>query len=151
MKLFKTGREKSTRRIPQIAPASALDVTNFQESSLSISAEISRPTLSAGPFSERESRLRVTISNAGEKQLENLSIVAIAPEGSLLVDPGILFGTTRRHVRLPRLAPSKSVTYKLGIRAQDGFTSGVLAIEVHENSVPSSNQHFQLKVGLSTI
>lgn len=150
MKLFKRESSKTSSAIPQICPTSILDVSAFQESTISVSAEISRHPLASGPFSNRESRLRVKITNEGEKEIENLSVEAIAPEGTLLVDPGILFGTTRRHVRLPRLLPTKSVTYKLGIRAREGFSSGVLAIEIRENFMHSRNSHFQVSVGLTS-
>jgi len=150
MKLFKIDSKKSKVKIPQIAPTSTLDVSAFQDSTISVSAEIIRHPLASGPFSNRESRLRVKITNEGEKEIENLSVEAIAPEGTLLVDPGILFGTTRRHVRLPLLLPTKSVTYKLGIRAREGFSSGVLAIEIRENFMHSQNSQFQVKIGLTS-
>jgi hypothetical protein len=150
MKMLKTQAKKSKTKIPQISPTSTLDVSAFQESTISVSAEIIRHPLASGPFSNRESRLRVKITNEGEKEIENLSVEAIAPEGTLLVDPGILFGTTRRHVRLPRLLPTKSVTYKLGIRAREGFSSGILAIEIRENFMHSRNSQFQVKIGLTS-
>jgi hypothetical protein len=150
MKLFNGSAQKSKVKIPQLSPTSTIDVSAFQESTISVAAEIIRHPLAAGPFSNRESRLRVKITNEGEKEIENLSVEAIAPEGTLLVDPGILFGTTRRHVRLPRLLPTKSVTYKLGIRAREGFSSGVLAIEIRENFIHSRNSQFQVKIGLSS-
>jgi dihydropteroate synthase len=150
MKIFKRESSDTKTRIPQIAPTSSLDVSAFQESTISVSAEIIRHPLASGPFSNRESRLRVKITNEGEKEIENLSVEAIAPEGTLLVDPGILFGTTRRHVRLPRLLPTKSVTYKLGIRAREGFSSGVLVIEIRENFMHSRNSQFQVKIGLTS-
>ena len=150
MKILKAQSKKVKSKIPQLSPISALDVSAFQESTISVSAEIIRHPLASGPFSNRESRLRVKITNEGEKEIENLSVEAIAPEGTLLVDPGILFGTTRRHVRLPRLLPTKSVTYKLGIRAREGFSSGVLSIEIRENFMHSRNSHFQVKIGLSS-
>jgi hypothetical protein len=150
MKMFRTETKRAKAKIPQIAPTSSLDVSAFQESTISVSAEVIRHPLATGPFSNRESRLRVKITNEGEKEIENLSVEAIAPEGTLLVDPGILFGTTRRHVRLPRLLPTKSVTYKLGIRAREGFSSGVLTIEIRENFMHSRNSHFQVKIGLTS-
>jgi len=147
MKLIR--REKQRTQIPQISPTSTFDISAFQDSKISVAAEIIRHPLASGPFSQRESKLKVTITNEGEAEIENLSIEAIAPDGTQLVDPGILFGTTRRHVRLPRLLPSKSVTYKLGIRAREGFSSGVLAIEVRENFIHSRNSQFQVKIGLT--
>ena len=150
MKLFSGSTPKVKAKIPQLSPTSTLDVSAFQESTISVAAEIIRHPLAAGPFSNRESRLRVKITNEGEKEIENLSVEAIAPDGTLLVDPGILFGTTRRHVRLPRLLPSKSVTYKLGIRARDGFSSGVLSIEIKENNIHSKNSEFKVKIGLTS-
>jgi dihydropteroate synthase len=147
MKLIR--REKQRTQIPQISPTSTFDISAFQDSKISVAAEIIRHPLASGPFSQRESKLKVTITNEGEAEIENLSIEAIAPDGTQLVDPGILFGTTRRHVRLPRLLPSKSVTYKLGIRAREGFSSGVLVIEVRENFIHSRNSQFQIKIGLT--
>jgi hypothetical protein len=150
MKLFKSESKQSKVKIPQISPTSTLDVSAFQESTISVAAEVIRHPLAASPFSNRESRRRVKITNEGEKEIENLSVEAVAPEGTLLVDPGILFGTTRRHVRLPRLLPTKSVTYKLGIRAREGFSSGVLAIEVRDNFMQSQNSQFLVKIGLTS-
>jgi hypothetical protein len=150
MKLFRSDSKRDKAQIPQISPTSTLDVSAFQDSTISVSAEIMRHPLASGPFSNRESRLRVKITNEGENEIENLSVEAIAPDGTLLVDPGILFGTTQRHVRLPRLLPTKSVTYKLGIRAREGFTSGVLSIEIRENFMHSANSHFQVKIGLTS-
>jgi hypothetical protein len=150
MKLFSGSTPKVKAKVHQLSPTSTRDVSAFQESTISVAAEIIRHPLAASPFSNRESRLRVKITNEGEKEIENLSVQAIAPDGTLLVDPGILFGTTRRHVRLPRLLPSKSVTYKLGIRARDGFTSGVLSIEIKENNIHSKNSEFKVKIGLTS-
>jgi hypothetical protein len=148
MKLFTSKKPSTKQQVPQLLPASTLDVYSFQDTTLSVSAEVTRHPLASGPFSGRESRLRVRIENAGETEVENLSVEAIAPEGTLLVDPGILFGTTRRHVRLPRLLPGKSVTYKLGIRAREGFRAGVLGIEVKETNINSNRAHCVLKVEL---
>jgi len=150
MNFLKTKAKKSSARVPQISSTSTLDVSSFQDSTISVSVEIIRHPLASGPFSNRESRLRVKIANEGEKEIENLSVEAVAPEGTQLVDPGILFGTTRRHVRLPRLLPKKSVTYKLGIRAREGFSSGVLAIEVRDHFMQSQNSQFLVKIGLTS-
>ena len=147
-KIFRGNVREIKTKIPQIAPTTSLEIASIQDSTVSVAVEVLRHPLSSTPLSQRESRLRVKITNEGEKEIENLSVEAIAPEGTLLVDPGILFGTTRRHVRLPRLLPAKSVTYKLGIRARDGFSSGVLAIDLRENFIHSANSHFQVKIGL---
>ena len=150
MKIFATKKSVNRQVLPQLMPTSTLEVFSFEKTTLSISAEIFRHPLASGPFSGKESRLRVRIENAGEIELENLSVEAIAPEGTPLVDPGILFGTTRRHVRLPRLMPGKSVTYKLGIRAREGFKNGVLGIQVRETNMNSNKEECILKVGVTS-
>jgi dihydropteroate synthase len=150
MKLFKSAPKESRVKNPQISPTSTLDVSSFQDSAISVAAEVIRHPLASGPFSNRESRLRIKITNEGEKEIENLSVEAVAPEGTLLVDPGILFGTTRRHVRLPRLLPTKSITYKLGIRAQEGFSSGILLVEIKESYMKSANSEFRVRIGLTS-
>jgi uncharacterized membrane protein len=149
LKIQRNPKSKARTKTPQISPTSTIDVSHFQETTVEIAAEITRHPLSSGPFANRESKLRVKISNHGDSELENVSVEAIAPQGTILVDPGILFGTTRRHVRLPRLLPGKSVTYKLGIRAREGFSSGVLLIDLKESAMNSQRSAFQVKVGLS--
>jgi uncharacterized membrane protein len=140
-----------TRKVqnPILANVSSLDVFPVQESALSVSVEISRNLFASTPFSSRESKLRVQISNGGENVLENLSIEAIAPEGTQLVDPGILFGNQRRHVRLPRLNSKKSVTYKLGIRAGEDFRSGILEIQIREIDIYAPKVPISMKIGLT--
>jgi|APCry1669189034_1035192.scaffolds.fasta_scaffold84951_2 hypothetical protein len=135
MGLFKQKSRSSTGHIQQIAPAKAFDVFNFQGTTLSIFVDITRRPFTSSQFSNRESKLQVKISNDGLTGLEDLSVEALAPDGTFLVDPGILFGSSRRHVRLPSLMPSKSVTYKLGLRPAEEFKGGSLVISVRENNI----------------
>jgi len=82
MNFLKTKAKKSSARVPQISSTSTLDVSSFQDSTISVSVEIIRHPLASGPFSNRESRLRVKIANEGEKEIENLSVEAVAPDGN---------------------------------------------------------------------
>lgn len=149
MKLFSQKRRGEGRSALQISPANAFDVFNFQGTTLSIFVDINRRPFSSGQFSNRESRLQVKISNDGVIGLEDLSVEALAPDGTFLVDPGILFGTSRRHVRLPRLMPSKSVTYKLGLRPSEEFVGGSLVILVRENTMYAEKFRCEVRVPLT--
>jgi len=133
----------------QLASTSGFDVFNFQGTTLSIFVDITRRPFSSSQFSNRESKLQVKISNDGVIGLEDLSVEAIAPDGTFLVDPGILFGTTRRHVRLPSLMPSKSVTYKLGLRPSEDFRGGSLVIFVRENNMFAEKIRCEVQVPLT--
>jgi uncharacterized membrane protein len=151
--MFKRVNRKDGKRMnePLIAPTATMDIYSLQDTTISVHAEISRGVLGANLFSLRESKLRVHITNNGESPLENISVEASAPEGTQLVDPGILFGNQRRHVRLPRLQPNKSVTYKLGIRAKEGFASGVLVISLTQIDIYSAKSSVTLHVGLTSL
>jgi len=145
-----------TRKLPsvngtnrQLASTSVFDVFNFQGTTLSIFVDISRRPFSSSQFSNRESKLQVKISNDGVIGLEDLSVEALAPDGTFLVDPGILFGTSRRHVRLPSLMPSKSVTYKLGLRPSEDFRGGSLVILVRENNIYAEKIRCEVQVPLT--
>ena len=135
MGLFTQKRSGANGSNRQLASTSAFDVFNFQGTTLSIFVDITRHPFTSGQFSGRESKLQVKISNDGPTSLEDLSVEALAPDGTFLVDPGILFGSSRRHVRLPSLMPSKSVTYKLGLRPAEEFKGGSLVISVRENNI----------------
>ena len=135
MGLFTQKRSGANGSNRQLASTSAFDVFNFQGTTLSIFVDITRRPFTSGQFSGRESKLQVKISNDGPTSLEDLSVEALAPDGTFLVDPGILFGSSRRHVRLPSLMPSKSVTYKLGLRPAEEFKGGSLVISVRENNI----------------
>jgi hypothetical protein len=146
-----------TRKLPsvngtnrQLASTSVFDVFNFQGTTLSIFVDVTRRPFSSSQFSNRESRLQVKISNDGVIGLEDLSVEALAPDGTYLVDPGILFGTSRRHVRLPRLMPAKSVTYKLGLRPSDEFSGGSLVVVVRENTMYAEKFRCEVRVPLTS-
>jgi len=149
MGLFTQKRRANNGVNLQLASTSVLDVFNFQGTTLSIFVDINRRPFSSSQFSNRESKLQVKISNDGVIGLEDLSVEALAPDGTFLVDPGILFGTSRRHVRLPSLAPSKSVTYKLGLRPSEEFRGGSLVILVRENNIYAEKIRCEVHVPLT--
>ena len=149
MGLFTQKRSGANGSNRQLASTSAFDVFNFQGTTLSIFVDITRRPFTSGQFSGRESKLQVKISNDGPTSLEDLSVEALAPDGTFLVDPGILFGSSRRHVRLPSLMPSKSVTYKLGLRPAEEFKGGSLVISVRENNIYAEKFRCVVQVPLS--
>jgi len=151
MPLINRGSKNSRRAKPiGLLAVSAMDVFEIDESVFSLSVEVQRISFVNNPFGNRESRLKVRISNAGEKDISDLSLEALAPDRTDLVDPGALFGNNRRHVRIKTLTPKQGITYKLGIRARDGFDSGSLIVRVTRIRVGATNQSHELKLALNT-
>jgi len=129
---------------------SAMDVFEIDSGVISISVDVQKISFVNNPFGNRESRLKVRIVNAGETSISDLSLEALAPEGTDLVDPGALFGNSRRHVRIKTLSPKQGITYKLGIRAREGFDSGSLVIRVTRIRVGITNQSKELSLALNS-
>lgn len=126
-----------------------LDVASLLDSTVSVKVDVFRKVRSTfNPFAGRESALHVQITNAGEKDLNDLLIEAFACEGLQLVDPGALFGSGRRHVRLPALRPKKSITYKLALRVHPEFVSGDITIVVKSALWDSAGSEFIAKVNV---
>lgn len=148
MKMLKLHHRKKVQR--KIAAASLLDVANFQESAVSVAIDVIPASLKNLQLLDQDARLQVKITNAGEAELTDLAIQATSPQGVALVDPGLLFGNSQRFVRLPRLLPKKSITYKIRLRNSDFFETGVLLIEI-SNSSFKDQQRCTFKVPLRTI
>jgi hypothetical protein len=149
--IFK-GKKKSATSAPRtLNPVSKLDVIPIQDTVLSLSAEIYRSPFLGSPFGERESRFHLTITNAGEVDTKNLSVEATTPQGTELIDPGALFGNSRRFVRMPPLAPQKKITYKLGVRVSDNFESGDLTVRISTVSVGTSKEFHDVAIPLQSI
>jgi hypothetical protein len=127
-----------------------MDVFEIDSGVISISVDVQKISFVNNPFGNRESRLKVRIVNAGETSISDLSLEALAPEGTDLVDPGALFGNSRRHVRIKTLSPKQGITYKLGIRAREGFDSGSLVIRVTRIRVGITNQSKELSLALNS-
>lgn len=129
---------------------SSLDVFGVNDGAVSLSVEISRVSFVNNPFGNRESKLHVEIRNAGETSLSDLALEALAPEGTDLVDPGALFGNSRRYVRVKSLSANQRIKYKLGIRARDGFTSGVLVIRIIRVHALEKSQNYEMRIALTS-
>lgn len=132
MRFVKSNRKKVLRRL---ATATLLDVVNFQGSALSVAVEVLPPSFKNLQIIDQDSRLHVKITNEGDNELADLAIQAAAPSGISLVDPGLLFGNSRRLVRLPILRPKKSITYKIRLRNSEFFETGVLIIEISNSTI----------------
>ena len=126
----------------------ALDVFGINDGAVSVAVEVSRISFVNNPFGNRESRLKVLITNAGEVALTDLALEALSPEGTDLVDPGALFGNARRYVRVKSLSPRQKITYKLGIRARDGFSTGALVIRLTRVQALAKHQTHEMRVAL---
>jgi len=150
MKIFKK-RQATSSHPKSLIPTSKLDVLPIQSTVLSVNAEVYRSPFLNSPFGEREARFHLTITNAGESSTRNLSVEAITPSGSELIDPGALFGNSRRFVRMPPLAPQKKITYKLGIRVSDDFEAGDLLIRIGTVSVGVSKESLDVLIPLRAI
>jgi hypothetical protein len=115
----------------QLQSAYLSDVVSFQGTTVAILVEVFwRQVNPINPFSARESALHVTISNQGESDVENAIIEARCSEDLQLVDSGALFGSGRRHVRLPYLKPKKSIKYKLALRPSQSLVAGKVYFEL---------------------
>jgi len=151
MPLIKRASRNSRQSKPLgLQNVSAMDVFEIDSGVISISVEVAKISFVNNPFGNRESRLKVRIVNAGETSIADLSLEALAPEGTDLVDPGALFGNSRRHVRIKTLSPKQGITYKLGIRAREGFDSGSLVIRVTRIRVGTTNQSKELGLALNS-
>ena len=145
----KKASKKVNSKPVSLQSASSLDVFGLNEGAISIAVEISKVSFVNNPFGNRESRLHVELRNAGETALTDLALEALAPEGTDLVDPGALFGNARRYVRVKSLSPSQKITYKLGIRARDGFQSGTLVIRIIRVHALEKNQSHEMRLALA--
>jgi hypothetical protein len=76
---------------------------------------------------------------------------ATTPDGTQLIDPGALFGNTRRFVRMPPLAPQKKITYKLGIRVSEDFKEGELIIKLSTVGLGASHQNHTISIPLRAV
>ena len=123
---------------------------SIQGTVLSVNAEVYRSPFLGSPFGDRESRFHLTITNAGEIDTKNLAVEATTPIGTGLIDPGALFGNSRRFVRMPPLAPQKKITYKLGIRVSEIFESGDLIVRISAVSVGKSKEFHDVSIPLQT-
>lgn len=120
----------------------------IQGTSLTVETEVMRSGFKGSQFGARESRLQITITNTGEKATNNLSVEATAPAGSELIDPGALFGNSRRFVRMPPLAPRKKIRYKLGLRISDRFETGNLFIKISTVLIGNAQDSALLEIPL---
>lgn len=130
--------------------AHLLDVATFQGTTIGILIEVFRRNVNPiNPFSGRESALHVTLTNQGESDIENAIVEARCSENLQLVDSGALFGSGRRHVRLPILKPRKSIKYKLALRPAQNLTSGTVVFELKSADWKSSDQLHVVTLGVS--
>ena len=141
-------RRKASKPV-SLQSVSSLDVFAVNEGVVSLNVEISRVSFVNNPFGNRESKLHVEIRNAGETSLSDLALEALAPEGTDLVDPGALFGNARRYVRVKSLSANQRIKYKLGIRARDGFTSGVLVLRITRVHALEKSQNYEMRIALT--
>ena len=149
--ILKKRRKANTTAPKTLSPVSKLDVLPIQGTVLSLNAEIYRSPFLGSPFGDRESRFHLTITNAGEADTPNLSVEATTPQGTDLIDPGALFGNSRRFVRMPPLAPQKKITYKLGIRVSENFEAGDLIVRISTVSVGSSKEFHDVAIPLRSV
>jgi hypothetical protein len=141
---------RKTPKPVQLQSAHLSEVANFQGTSVGILIEVFRRNVSPiNPFSGRESALHVTISNLGEVEIENAIVEAHCSENLQLVDSGALFGSGRRHVRLPYLKPNKSIKYKLALRPSDSLTSGTIVFEIKGANWKTTDQFHSITLGVS--
>jgi len=134
----------------QLQSAHLLDVASFQGTTVGILIEVFRRNVNPiNPFSGRESALHVTITNQGDKEIENAIVEAKCSDNLQLVDSGALFGSSRRHVRLPILKSRKSIKYKLALRPAQSLTSGSIVFELKSADWKSSDQLHVVTLGVS--
>ncbi len=141
--------KKEAKRL-QLNSISSLEIIQIQSTSLNVEVELYPKPLSFKRKWKREVRFRVKLHNTGEIALANLSIDFLAPKGISIIDPGMVIGTSRRHLRLPRLSPGDSVTYKLGILPSDDFASGVLTVVFSDSLFRTDAAPVEIKVAVTS-
>lgn len=140
---------KKVEKPVQLQSVHLSETATFQGTTLEILIEVyRRSTNPLNPFSERESALHVTISNRGEKDVENAIVEAKCSDNLQLVDPGALFGSGRRHVRLPQLKPNKRIKYKMALRPSQLLTSGNVVFEIKGADWKTSDQLHVINLGV---
>lgn len=149
VKKSRSGLKKNNSKPVSLQNVSSLDVFGVNDAAISLSVEISRVSFVNNPFGNRESKLHVEIRNAGESSVSDLALEAIAPEGTDLVDPGALFGNSRRYVRVKSLSANQKIKFKLGIRARDGFTSGELLIRIIRVHAIEKSQNYEMRIAIA--
>lgn len=128
------------------------DVSQFQGSTIAISAEVFRRNRRLlNPFGGRENALHLTVGNEGEKPIQNAIIEVLSSENIQIADPGITIGTHRRHIRVPELTPGKCVKYKLAIQPHKKTTTGFLTFEVKSANWQEGREIFSTRLGLTRI
>jgi hypothetical protein len=141
---------KKQEKPVQLQSAHLSDIANFQGTTVAILIEVFRRNVNpVNPFSGRESALHVTITNQGEKDIENAIVEARCSENLQLVDSGALFGSGRRHVRLPYLKPRKTIKYKLALRPAQSLTSGSVVFELKSANWKTSDELHAINLGVS--
>ncbi len=141
--------KKDSRRL-QLNSISSLEVIQIQATSLSVEVEVYPKPFSLKRKRNREFRFRVKLRNMGDSALANISIDFLAPTGISIVDPGMEVGTSRRHLRLPRLNQGSAASYKLGILPGDEFESGVLVIVFSDTLFRTDTSPFEIKIPITT-
>lgn len=145
---IKFGKPVGTRDNCELLPTKAFDVLGLGNGTLTLAIEIlPGAAIKNDPF-HRDSKLIVGITNAGEHPIHEISVDAYAPEGVLLVNPGILFGSTRRHVHIGKLNVGQTIKYKVGIRVKEPFQQGSLLIEMHQRGVLSEERSCKTEIKL---
>jgi hypothetical protein len=125
------------------------DVSPFLGTEISVVAEIFRKNVSIiNPFAGRESALHVTVSNQGENVLVNTILEIATSENLKLMDPGAFFGVIRRHVRIPKLNPGKSIKYKLALYPNLNFESGIVQIQLRSANWRENHEEFSTKLAV---
>jgi hypothetical protein len=146
--IFKKKFKSSVSVVNSLRSVSKSAVVPIQGTDLTVDTEIFSSSMRNSQFGARESKFHITVTNTGEATTHNLSLEANTPSGAALIDPGALFGNSRRFVRMPPLAAQKKITYKLGIRVSDNFDSGELIIRLSTVSVGSAKEFHDISIPL---
>jgi hypothetical protein len=135
----------------ELIPARRLDVLECADGTFTLEIEVLSGAISDAYPYYRDSKLKVSLTNISGSPIYDLSVDAYTPDGLQLVNPGDLFGSQRRHVRLGKLVAGQIITYKLGIRVHKAFQQGSLIVETGIKLRQSNQLPFRTELHLCAI
>jgi len=135
---------KKTARRMSLSNVEALNVGPIQASVLSLVVKIKEAS-----GESPNATLLVEIKNLGKVQLQGITISATAPGGVGIVDTDELFGKTFRNFRIPSIAPSQLIRFRLGIKMNEEFRHGNMLFLIHETGGLASLENACIRTTLA--
>jgi hypothetical protein len=145
-----SGSQKRKTKYPRLNSLTTLEVFSYQNSAVTITVEVYRRALLVRRNRNGEVRLNIILENSGENAITNLAIDCTTPAGISVSDPGMEVGTTRRHIRVPRLKVRQVSKYKLSLLPEENFQSGIVKIALTESLFRATEPIGEVFVGITS-